>query len=70
MYRDIYNKTLKLASHRKSKSFLGFISFIESFVFRIDNKTVQLNYLYYLNTYIFWWAKRESNSHSIATIGF
>ena len=35
MYRDIYNKTLKLASHRKSKSFLGFISFIESFVFPI-----------------------------------
>ena len=35
MFRDIYNKTLKLASHRKSKSFLGFISFIESFIFPI-----------------------------------
>ena len=35
MFREIYNKTLKLASHKKSKSFLGIISFIESFIFPI-----------------------------------
>ena len=35
MFRKIYNKTLKLASHKKSKSFLGIISFIESFIFPI-----------------------------------
>ena len=35
MFREIYNKTLKLASHKKSKSFLGVISFIESFIFPI-----------------------------------
>ncbi len=35
MFKEIYNKSLKLASHKKSKSFLGIISFIESFVFPI-----------------------------------
>ena len=35
MFREIYNKTLKLASHKNSKSFLGIISFIESFIFPI-----------------------------------
>ena len=32
MFKQVYNKSLKLAGHKKSKSFLGFISFIESFI--------------------------------------
>ncbi len=35
MIRNIYEKTLKLASHKGSKFFLAFISFIESFIFPI-----------------------------------
>ena len=35
MFKDVYNKTIKLAGHKKSKSILGFISFIESFIFPI-----------------------------------
>ena len=35
MIRDAYNKTIKLAGHKRSKSILGFISFIESFIFPI-----------------------------------
>ena len=35
MFKEIYNKSLKLASHKKSKSFLGAISFVESFIFPI-----------------------------------
>tara|TARA_Y100000816_G_C26033920_1_gene541375 strand:+ start:180 stop:788 length:609 start_codon:yes stop_codon:yes gene_type:complete len=35
MLRDLYNKTIKFAGHKKSKSILGFISFIESFIFPI-----------------------------------
>ena len=35
MFKELYNKTIKLAGHRKSKSILGFISFIESFIFPI-----------------------------------
>ena len=35
MFKDIYNKTLRLAGHKNSKRILGFISFIESFVFPI-----------------------------------
>ena len=35
MFKDLYNKTIKLAGHKKSKSILGFISFIESFIFPI-----------------------------------
>ena len=35
MFKDIYNKTLNLAGHKNSKRFLGFISFIESFIFPI-----------------------------------
>ena len=35
MFKQIYNKSLKLAGHKKSKTFLGFISFIESFIFPI-----------------------------------
>ena len=35
MFKDIYNKTLNLAGHKNSKRILGFISFIESFVFPI-----------------------------------
>ena len=35
MFKDLYNKTIKLAGHKRSKSFLGFISFIESFIFPI-----------------------------------
>jgi len=35
MFRELYNKTIKLAGHKRSKSILGFISFIESFIFPI-----------------------------------
>ena len=35
MLKELYLKSIKLAGHKKSKFFLGFISFIESFVFPI-----------------------------------
>jgi len=35
MFKALYNKTIRLAGHKKSKSILGFISFIESFLFPI-----------------------------------
>ena len=35
MFKELYLKTIKLAGHKKSKFFLGFISFIESFIFPI-----------------------------------
>ena len=35
MFKQLYNKTINLAGHKKSKSILGFISFIESFIFPI-----------------------------------
>ena len=35
MFKALYNKTIKLAGHKRSKSILGFISFIESFIFPI-----------------------------------
>tara|TARA_B100000941_G_scaffold219314_1_gene161993 strand:- start:1577 stop:2185 length:609 start_codon:yes stop_codon:yes gene_type:complete len=35
MFKKIYENTIKLAGHKNSKSFLGFISFIESFIFPI-----------------------------------
>ena len=35
MFKELYNKTIKLAGNKKSKSFLGLISFIESFIFPI-----------------------------------
>jgi len=35
MFKSLYNKTIRLAGHKKSKSILGFISFIESFIFPI-----------------------------------
>ena len=35
MIKELYNKTIKLAGHKKSKSILGFVSFIESFIFPI-----------------------------------
>ncbi len=35
MFKELYLKSIKLAGHRKSKFFLGFFSFIESFVFPI-----------------------------------
>ena len=35
MFKELYNKTIQLAGYRKSKSILGFISFIESFIFPI-----------------------------------
>ena len=35
MFKKIYNKSIKLAGHKSSKSILGFISFIESFIFPI-----------------------------------
>ena len=35
MFKEIYLKTIKLASHKSSKFFLAFISFIESFIFPI-----------------------------------
>ncbi len=35
MFKELYLKSIKLAGHKNSKKFLGFISFIESFVFPI-----------------------------------
>jgi len=35
MFKELYDKTIKLAGHKRSRSFLGFISFIESFIFPI-----------------------------------
>ena len=35
MFKELYNKTIQLAGHKKSKSILGFISFIEIFIFPI-----------------------------------
>tara|TARA_Y100000992_G_scaffold84646_1_gene54133 strand:+ start:338 stop:1096 length:759 start_codon:yes stop_codon:yes gene_type:complete len=35
MFKELYQKTLKLAGHKSSKLILGFISFIESFIFPI-----------------------------------
>ena len=35
MFKELYFKSIKLAGHKKSKFFLGFISFIESFIFPI-----------------------------------
>ena len=35
LFKDLYSKSLKLAGHKKSKFFLGIISFIESFIFPI-----------------------------------
>ncbi len=35
MFKEVYLKTIKLAGHKSSKLFLGFVSFIESFIFPI-----------------------------------
>ena len=35
MFKEIYKKSIDLAGHKRSKFFLGFISFIESFIFPI-----------------------------------
>ena len=35
MFKALYNKTIRLAGHKRSNSILGFISFIESFIFPI-----------------------------------
>ena len=35
MFKELYFKSIKLAVHKNSKSFLGFFSFIESFIFPI-----------------------------------
>ncbi len=35
MFKEFYNKSIKLAAHKSSKVILGFISFIESFIFPI-----------------------------------
>ena len=35
MFKELYRKTIKLAGHKNSKKILGFISFIESFIFPI-----------------------------------
>ena len=50
MIKELYNKTIKLAGHKKSKSILGFVSFIEIFIFQIPQyvliipMTIALNY--------------------------
>ena len=33
--KNIYNKSIRIAGHKNSKKFLGFVSFIESFIFPI-----------------------------------
>ena len=35
MFKEMYYKTINLAGHKRSKSILGFVSFIESFIFPI-----------------------------------
>ena len=35
MLKNLYNKSISIARHKKSKSFLGFASFIESFIFPV-----------------------------------
>ena len=35
MFKELYNKTIKLAGHKSSKFILAIISFIESFIFQI-----------------------------------
>ena len=35
MLKKIYNKSISIAGHKNSNKFLGFISFIESFIFPI-----------------------------------
>ena len=35
MFKNLYKKTIILAGHKSSKSILGFVSFIESFIFPI-----------------------------------
>ena len=35
MFKELYLKSIKLAGHKNSKFFLGFFSFIESFIFPI-----------------------------------
>ena len=35
MFKELYQKSIKLPGHKSSKSILGFISFIESFIFPI-----------------------------------
>ena len=35
MFKELFNKTIRLAGHKSSKKILGFISFIESFIFPI-----------------------------------
>ena len=35
MFKGLYLKSINLAGHKNSKLFLGFISFIESFIFPI-----------------------------------
>ena len=35
MFKELYLKSIKLAGHKNSKTFLGFFSFIESFIFPI-----------------------------------
>ena len=35
MFKELYQKSLKLAGHKRSKTFLGIISFVESFIFPI-----------------------------------
>ena len=40
MFKELYTKSIKLAGHKNSKSFLGLISFIESFIFPIPPDVV------------------------------
>ncbi len=35
MFKELYQKSIKLAAHKSSKTILGFIAFIESFIFPI-----------------------------------
>jgi len=35
MLKKIYNKSISIAGHKNSNKFLGFVSFIESFIFPI-----------------------------------
>ena len=40
MFKELYTKSIKLAGHKNSKSFLGALSFFESFIFPIPPDVV------------------------------
>ena len=54
MFKELYEKSLKLASHKSSNFFLAIISFIESFIFPIPPDVLILLFILYEICYL--WA--------------